>query len=131
MNSLATSRIAMASQVTIAVCLSTIVVMEYVAPFLAARHYGPDYGRLAAECDLAMHDEAALRAGTAGGAKDKALAISADIGLAVCHDYDKLRKRMLILGVSEERLALIGLESLEIEQIPVQRMVQPHRMDRF
>ena len=78
-----------------------------------------------------MHDEAALRTGTAASAKDPALAISATVGLAVCHDYDKLRKHMLILGVSEEQLALHGLEALEIEQIPVHRMVEPHRMERF
>ena len=75
--------------------------------------------------------EAALRAGTSGASKDPALEISGMVGLAVCHQYDVLRKRMLINGVSEERLALIGLKGLENEQIPVSRMVDPHRMDRF
>jgi hypothetical protein len=113
------------------VCLLIIVFMEYIRPFIADHYYRGEYRKLAAECDLAMHDEAALRPGTAGVVKDPALAMSAAIGLTVCHEYDKLRKRMLILGVSEEQLALHGLEALEIEQIPVDRMVQPHRMERF
>lgn len=123
--------IGLASQVVIALCLVSIVAIQYVRPFIADRYYGAEYRRLVVECDQAMHDEAALRPGTAGAAKAEALALSADVGLAVCHDYDKLRKRLLVLGVSEERLALHGLEALEIEQIPVDRLVQPHRMDRF
>ena len=125
------ARIALASQVAIALCLLSIVTIEYVVPFLAGRHYASEFRRLAAECDQAMHDEAALREGTAGAEKDKALTISANVGLAVCHDYDKLRKRMLLLGVSEERLSLLSLEALEVERIPVERMVEPHRMGRF
>lgn len=119
------------SRLAIAICLVVIVIMEYVRPIIADRYYRDEYRKLAADCDLAMHDEAALRRGTAGSEKDPALAISAAVGLAVCHDYDKLRKRLLILGVSEEQLALYGLEALEIEQIPVDRMVDPHRMERF
>ena len=125
------TRIVFASHLVIALCLLVIVTMEYVVPFVAGRYYASEFRRLTSECDEAMHDEAALREGTAGAAKDKALTISADVGLAVCHDYDKLRKRMLILGVTETRLSLLGLEALEIEQIPVERMVQPHRMERF
>lgn len=131
MMTLTRARIIFASHLIIALCLLIIVTMQYVVPFVAGRYYASEFRRLTTECDQAMHDEAVLREGTAGAAKDKALTISADIGLAVCHDYDKLRKRMLILGVTEERLALLGLEALEIEQIPVERMVQPHRMERF
>lgn len=125
------SHIILASHLVIALCLLTIVTMQYVVPFVSAHYYASEFQRLTLECDQAMHDEAALRSGTAGATKDEALTISADIGLAVCHDYDKLRKRMLILGITDEQLALLGLEALEIDQIPVARMVQPHRMDRF
>lgn len=120
-----------ASHLAIALCLLVIVTMQYVVPTIAGRYYASEFRKLAIECDQAMRDEAALREGTAGAAKDRALTISADIGLAVCHEYDKLRKRMLILGVTEDRLSLLGLEALEAEQIPVERMVQPHRMEWF
>ncbi len=124
-------RLGLASLVIIAVCLSVIVMMEYAVPALADWYYQDEYRKLAAECDQAMHEEAALRPGTAGSAKNPALALSADVELMVCHEYDKLRKRLLGLRVSEGRLALRSLEALEIEQIPVSRLVAPHRMERF
>jgi hypothetical protein len=116
----------------IAVCLSIIVVMQYVVPALADRYYRDDYRRLSAACDLAMHDEAALRPidGNRSHAQAR-LKTSADVELLVCHEYDKLRKRLLILGVSEAQLALHNLEAMETEQIPVSRLVEPHRMERF
>lgn len=119
------------SRIAIAAALVIFLAMEYLRPFAADLYYQDDYRRLVVQCDQAMHDEAALRAGTIAAAKHPLLPLSADIDLAVCHQYDKLRKRLLVLGVSEDQLALRGLEALEIEQIPVSRMVEPHRMDRF
>lgn len=119
------------SRLVIAGSLLFLIAVEYVRPFAVSWYYQDEYSQLALECDQSMHDEAALRAGTAGAAKDPALEISGMVGLAACHQYDVLRKTMLTNGVSEERLALIGLKGLENEQIPVSRMVDPHRMDRF
>jgi len=121
----------LASLTVIAVCLSVIVMMEYAVPAFADWYYQDEYRKLAAECDQAMHEEAALRPGGAGATKHPALALSADVELMVCHEYDKLRKRLLGLKVSEDRLSLRSLEALEIEQIPVSRLVDPHRMERF
>jgi hypothetical protein len=124
-------RIDLWSRVLIAACLLVIVIVEYVRPFVADLYYRDQYRQLVIQCDQAMHDEVALRKGTAIAAREPLLAISADVDLAICHEYDKLRKRLLGFGVTEEQLALRGLEALEIEQIPVSRMVDPHRMDRF
>jgi hypothetical protein len=119
------------AQLVIAVSLLIVVFMEYVRPFLTEAYFRDDYMRLAGDCDQAMHDEAALRPGTAGATRDPALSLSADVALAVCHDYDMLRKWLLAAGVSEETLALRGVEAIENERIPLTRMVAPHRMDRF
>lgn len=51
--------------------------------------------------------------------------------MLICHEYDKLRKELLIQGMSEDQLAMLGLQVLEVEQITVQQMVDAHRMDRF
>ena len=119
------------TRIVISVCLVVIVIMEYGVPFVADSYYRAAYRQLVVDCDQAMHDEVALRDGTQISSTERKLVISADVDLAVCHEYDKLRKRLLSLGVSEEKLALRGLEALEIEQIPVSRMVEPHRMERF
>ena len=124
-------RLKFGSQLAIGACLFTIVAIEYVRPFAADLYFRDEYRRLTAQCDQAMHDEAALRPGTPHTEIEPRLVLSGIVGLTICHDYDKLRKRMLILGVSEEQLALHGLEALESEQIPVSRMIAPHKLDRF
>lgn len=119
------------SQVIIAGCLLGIVLVEYVRPWAVYWTYQDDYKKLALECDLAMHDEVAIRNLEDKGTISQTLKTSSDVQLAICHQYDKLRKHLLIWGVSEERLALLGLEVLESERIPVNLMVDPHRMPRL
>jgi len=119
------------SQVIIAICLVLIVVIEYVRPWAVYWIYQDDYKKLSLECDLAMHDEVAIRNLPQDNAESESLKTSSEVQLAICHQYDKLRKQLLICGVSEERLALLGLEALESERIPVSLMVDPHRMPRF
>ncbi|MEW8492248.1 MAG: TIGR03982 family His-Xaa-Ser system protein [Candidatus Thiodiazotropha taylori] len=119
------------SQVIIAGCLLTVILIEYVRPWLAYSIYQDKFKKLAFECDLAMHDEVAIRNLTGDGPAIEALKTSSNIQLAICHEYDKLRKRLLIYRVSEEHLALLGLEVLETERIPVELMVDPHRMSRL
>ncbi|MEO8488581.1 TIGR03982 family His-Xaa-Ser system protein [Pseudomonas sp.] len=111
--------------------LCFIILQDYVRPLVAEYIHGDEYKRLALECDLAMHEEAALRELTGNDPQTERLRLSADVGMIVCHDYDMLRKKLLIQGLSEDRLAMLGLEVLEVEQITVQQMVDAHRMDRF
>lgn len=111
--------------------LGFIVFHAYVRPLISEYSHGDEYKRLALECDLAMHEEAALRELTENDQQTERLRLSADVGMIVCHEYDILRKKLLIQGVSEDRLAMLGLEVLEVEQITVQQMVDAHRMDRF
>lgn len=119
------------SQVIIAGCLVLIVFIDYVRPWTAYWMYQDDYKKLSLECDLAMHDEVAIRNLPRDDAESESLKTSSEVQLAICHQYDKLRKQLLIWGVQEERLALLGLEALESERIPVSLMVDPHRMPRF
>ena len=115
----------------IAVCLLVIVSMEYFRPWIATLRYADQFRALAAECDTAMHDEVALRNGSVGGENRPDLERSAQVELSVCHHYDKLQKHLLLLGVSQDQLALWSLEALESEDIPVTQLVAPHRMDHL
>lgn len=119
------------SRLLIAASLVTIVSMEYIRPWAIGFLYQDEYKRLAWACDNAMHNEVAIRSSNIGTDQNDLLQTSADVELLVCHDYDKLRKKMLTAGISEDQLALYGLESLEAESVPVSRMVDPHRMPRF
>lgn len=121
--------------VLIAASLTSIVFIEYLWPKVMLWKHAEEYKLLTLQCDQAMHSEVVLRAPHQSlevtEQQAKLLNASADVELTVCHDYDKLRKRLLISGLTENDLALLGLEALEVERITVKRMVEPHRMPRF
>jgi hypothetical protein len=119
------------SRTLIALAAATWLLSEFALPWSVYWWHRDEYLRLVVECDLAMHDEVSIRDADLPREEAAALRVSGDVGLLVCHEYDTLRKQLLIAGVSEHRLALLGLEGLELERIPVSRMVEPHRMPRF
>lgn len=119
------------SPIIAAIGIVFIIGQEYVRPWMVLKLNADEYKALAFNCDMAMHEEAAIRQYDKCSTEDKALRLSADVGMMVCHDYDKFRKKMLISGVSEDHLAMLGIEVLEIEKITVKQMVDAHRMDRF
>ncbi|UTP72758.1 TIGR03982 family His-Xaa-Ser system protein [Alteromonas sp. LMIT006] len=53
--------------------------------------------------------------------------MSSEIQLLDCHDYDKLRKKMLARGVSEHQLSYLGLVALEIHQKPAKDLAIHHK----
>lgn len=118
-------------EIVIAICLVIIVFMEYLRPAMAELMYGSEYKKLALECDYAMHEEVSAKAFVGDEDVRHKMVISGDVGLAVCHEYDVLRKRLLGWGMDDFQLAKLGLEVLEIERIPVGRMVEPHKMSRY
>lgn len=124
-------RIRFWAPVITAIALGLIVTFLYIRPLAGEIAYGDRYKKLAFECDMAMHEEATVRSMGGQDPQSERLRLSADVGMMVCHDYDKLRKRLLMLGLSEDQLAMLGLQVLEVEQITVQQMVDAHRMDRF
>lgn len=124
-------RVNVIAKCLIALGLFLLLFIKYVRPWIAELMYEDEYKRLTYECDNAMHDEVSIRSNPISSEANDRLQKSAEVGLLVCHDYDKLRKKLLILGVSEDQLALYGLETLENQLIPTSRMVEPHRMDRF
>ncbi|WP_214423180.1 TIGR03982 family His-Xaa-Ser system protein [Pseudomonas congelans] len=125
------SRVRFWAPVISAIGLGFIVFHDYARPLIAEYRHADEYKLLALDCDLAMHEEAALRGLVGNDPQTERLRLSADVGMMVCHDYDLLRKKLLTQGVSEDQLSMLGLEVLEVEQITVQQMVDAHRMDRF
>jgi hypothetical protein len=51
---------------------------------------------------------------------------AAELALMTCHDYDKLRKRMISWGIGSDALALIGLEAIEEKSYELDYFVQIH-----
>jgi hypothetical protein len=80
------------------------------------------------KCDQAMREHliAKNRVITDPNASSIQKLRSAEVGLIDCHEYDKLRKQLLISGVSEYRLSMIGLEVIELRNKDVREFVRTH-----
>ena len=105
-------------------------VIEYGAPAAAARLWGSEYKALMFACDQAMREHYIAKQAvvlTPNESSVKNLE-AAEVGLLDCHDYDKMRKRMLVWGVSEDRLAAIGLEALESKAYELRRFIEIHEI---
>ena len=115
----------------IALVLSARLLVDHVWPLLYFAAHKEQFAELMVECDSAMHVEAdaaaAARSKEAGN--DSAL-IAAEVQLTVCHEYDILRKKMLINGVKEDSLSLLGLRTMERRGVPLKDMIAPHVIPR-
>lgn len=98
------------------------IVKAIALPVFAYFAYKDDFIRLSSLCANAM-DESWF----AEQFEDGALRQSTDVHLMVCHEYDKLRKKLLVLGLSEDMLSLFGLEATETYQRTVSEISKPHR----
>lgn len=107
-----------------------LAVKQFLVPPLATYFYGPEYKRLMFQCDQVMRDHYIAKKLVETAPSDSAIRNleSAEKGLLSCHDYDKLRKTMLDLGVSDARVGLLGLEALEEKADDVKRFVEVHEI---
>lgn len=108
-------------------CLVTIFCIAWLAKYVIAptgalAYFYGDYFRLASECADAM-DESWFAEQQDNTMLDK----TSQIHLLTCHEYDKTRKLMLSMGLSEDVLAYIGLRALEVNQRSAEELVRQHR----
>ncbi|MDG9670543.1 TIGR03982 family His-Xaa-Ser system protein [Hahella sp. CR1] len=80
-----------------------------LAPVSAYIYFHSDYMRLASACADAM-DEGWF----AEQENSPELNKTTKVHLLSCHEYDKTRKIMLIMGLNENVLSYLGLKALEI-----------------
>lgn len=104
-----------------AFCIGWLV-KNVLAPVVGLTLFYGSYLELSSQCANAMDNGWFIQQ-----SESEDLKKSADINLLICHDYDKTRKLMLTLGVSEDLLAYIGLKGLELNQHSVEELVKQHR----
>jgi len=107
------------------------LVTKYIAvPYIAEVVYREDYKKLVFACDNVMRDHLiAKNRVNVDKSEDSIKQLhSAEVGLLTCDDYDKLRKRMMILGVNEENLAMLGIEAIEEKSNDVRNFVKTHEI---
>lgn len=100
------------------------------APYLAEVIYKEDYKKLVFACDNVMRDHLIAKNKVNVDKSEESIRQlhSAEVGLLTCDDYDKLRKKMMILGVNEESLAMIGIEVIEEKSNDVRNFVKTHEI---
>ena len=109
-------------KIIVAVFCVTWMIKEVLIPVTVGAYYSSSYKKLVIACDTAMDDS--------WYQKKKKLGKTEQIQLLSCHDYDKIRKVMLISGVSREYLSYLGLSALDIYQRPAEEYVKQHRFEK-
>ncbi len=116
--------------VNIVASLSCIALFfKFMAIPIYAKHaYAEEYKNLVFQCDNVMRDHLIAKNRVNFEKSEDAIKNlhSAEIGLLTCNDYDKLRKRMIVFGVTEAELSLLGLEAIEDKSGDVRGYVRTH-----
>ena len=112
------------------ICCIALAAKYIAVPFFAEIIYKDDYKNLVFACDNVMRDHliAKNRVNVEKSEDSIKQLHSAEVGLLTCDDYDKLRKKMMIMGLNEENLALIGIEAIEEKSNDVRNFVKIHEI---
>lgn len=98
--------------------------------FVVMKLFETQYAEQVFKCDNAMRDHYISKAKLMLDANETTLIDlqAAELGLIDCHSYDKLRKKLIWLGLTENELAIIGLKSIEINKADLGKVVQIHEI---
>lgn len=99
-----------------------------INPYLTTRLYKERYQESMFKCDQAMREHLIAKNRVVHDPSKDSLSKlqAAEVGLTDCHEYDKLRKKLLDNNVSEYELSLIGLEVIELRNKDVREFVRNH-----
>ena len=103
---------------------------HYIAPKAAIAIYGDQYKERMFQCDHVMREHFIAKQLVLATPTEETIRNleAAEIGLITCHEYDKLRKKLLTWGVGENELASIGLEAIEERATDVRKFVEIHEI---
>ncbi len=101
-----------------------------VVPMIAKHVYKERYKGLVFHCDEVMrgHFIAKKNAVLAPSEQSIKELRAAEVSLLSCHDYDKLRKRLQTLGLSEGELGSLGIEAIEEKARDVRTFGETHEI---
>ena len=123
-------RILIATNLLAALVIIAWGVHRFIAPVVAIAVYGDEYKELMFHCDHVMREHFIAKQMVLAAPTDETIRNleAAEIGLTTCHEYDKLRKKMIGSGVTENELASIGLEAIEKRATDIRKFVEIHEI---
>ena len=100
----------------------------FLAPIMGKLLWGEEYKKLAFGCDNVMREHLITKNELKANVNKKNVQNlrSAELGLISCNDYDKIRKKLLIWGVSNRELSLLSLEAIEENTEDVRDFIKTH-----
>jgi len=112
-------------------CIIGLTSKILIAPIIALSLWEEEYKEMVFICDNVMRDHLVAKNRVIVKVNDENIKQlkASELGLISCHDYDKLRKKLQIWGINEDRLALIGLASIEENAKNVRRFVEIHEFN--
>lgn len=119
-----------AVNVIAALAVIAIAVKLLLVPAIAKYWYRERYKDLVFQCDEVMRAHFIAKSQVSVAPSEEAIKNlrAAEVSLLACHDYDKLRKKLLTLGLSEADLASLGLEAIEEKSKDVTEFVKTHEI---
>ena len=101
-----------------------------VVPVIAKHVYGERYKNLMFQCDEVMRTHFVAKNNALRAPSEQSISElrAAEVSLLSCHDYDKLRKRLQTLGLSDAELANLGIEAIEEKAKDVRHFVETHEI---
>jgi hypothetical protein len=104
--------------------------IEYLLPPIAAHYFRDEYQGAMFQCDHVMREHFIAKMAVKHAPNDTTIRNleAAELGLFTCQHYDKLRKRLQTLGVSDAMLGLMGVQALEAKSKDVRRFVEIHEI---
>ena len=105
-------------------------IIEYVIPRIVLASHKEEYQSLMFQCDHVMREHFIAKQQVLVEPSELAIKNldASEVSLLTCHNYDKLRKKILSFGVSEPQLSMVGLELMEEKMTDVRHFVETHEI---
>jgi hypothetical protein len=116
--------------VTAALSVIAVTAKLVVVPMIAKHVYGERYKNLMFQCDEVMRTHFVAKNNALRAPSEQSIGElrAAEVSLLSCHDYDKLRKRLQTLGVTDAELSGLGIEAIEEKAKGVRIFVETHEV---
>lgn len=123
-------RILVAANLLAALVIVVWGIDRFIAPIIATAMYEDEYKKLMFQCDHVMREHFIAKQMVLANTTEETVRNldAAEIGLTVCHQYDKLRKTMIGWNIAESELASIGLEAIEERAVDIRKYVEIHEI---
>ena len=101
---------------------------DFIAPYVAVKTWGNEYKLSMFNCDNSMREHFIAKKAIELNASINNIKNlqSTELGLLHCHEYDKLRKKLLGYGLTSNDLSKLGLETMEEKSYELSEFVKIH-----